>query len=94
LTWPTATPASSAKGGAADVIVWQSGTGRLLTRLIKVRTAGPLFLTDRRARVPLAAAGLDPPTSRPRPSYRQAAALFTSAPAGMSPRAQRGCSMT
>jgi integrase/recombinase XerC/integrase/recombinase XerD len=71
------------KGGAADIIVWQSGTARLLPRLIKGRTAGPLFLTDRRARVPPAAADLDPPTGRARLSYRQAAALFTSATASM-----------
>lgn len=39
------------KGGAADVIVWQSGTARLLPRLVKGRKSGPLFLTGRKARV-------------------------------------------
>jgi len=40
-------------------------------RLIKGRTAGPLFLTGRRARVPPAATDLDSPTGgRARLSYR------------------------
>jgi site-specific recombinase XerD len=69
------------KGGAADVIVWQSGTARLLPRLTKGRKSGPLFLTDRKARVALAAADLDPATGRARLSYRQAAGLFTAATA-------------
>jgi site-specific recombinase XerD len=69
------------KGGAADVIVWQSGTARLLPRLIKGRKTGPLFLTDRRARVQLAAADLDTASGRARLSYRQAAAMFTDATA-------------
>jgi len=67
------------KGGAADIIVWQSGTARLLPRLISGRTAGPLFLTGRQARVQLAAADVDTATGRARLSYRQSAALFTAA---------------
>ena len=47
------------KGGAIDVIVWQTGTARLLPRLLKGRTSGPLFVTERKARVQLAAADLD-----------------------------------
>jgi integrase len=39
------------KGGAIDIIVWQTGTARLLPRLLKGRKSGPVFLTDRRARV-------------------------------------------
>jgi hypothetical protein len=39
------------KGGAIDIIVWQTGTARLLPRLIKGRKSGPVFLTDRKARV-------------------------------------------
>ena len=39
------------KGGAVDVIVWQTGTARLLPRLIRGRKSGPLFLTDRRGAV-------------------------------------------
>lgn len=69
------------KGNAVDVIVWQTGTARLLPRLIGGRTKGPLFLTDRKARVHLAAADLDPDTGRARLSYRRAAELFTAATA-------------
>lgn len=47
------------KGGAADVIVWQTGTARLLPRLMAGRRAGPVFLTSRAARVPLAPTDLD-----------------------------------
>jgi integrase len=67
------------KGGAIDIIVWQTGTARLLPRLIKGRTSGPVFLTDRRARVPLAAADTDRATGRARLSYRRAAELFEAA---------------
>ncbi|MFE3261065.1 hypothetical protein ACFXPS_38875 [Nocardia sp. NPDC059091] len=38
------------KGGAREVIAWQTGTARLLPRLLAGRTSGPLFLTDRKAR--------------------------------------------
>src|SRR5437899_2505665 len=44
------------KGGAVDVIVWQTGTARLLPRLLKGRAAGPVFVTARKARVQLPAA--------------------------------------
>jgi integrase/recombinase XerC/integrase/recombinase XerD len=69
------------KGSASDVIYWQTGTARLLPRLIGKRTRGPLFLTDRKARVALAAADLDTTTGRARLSYRRAAELFESATA-------------
>ena len=48
------------KGGTVDVIVWQTGTARLLPRLIKSRKSGLLFLTDRRARVELPPCDIDP----------------------------------
>jgi integrase len=67
------------KGNAVDVIVWQTGTARLLPRLLKGRKKGPVFLTDRKARVPLAAADLDPATGRARLSYRRTAELFEQA---------------
>lgn len=62
------------KGGAIDIIVWQTGTARLL----KGHTTGPVFVTERKARVPLPAADLDE-HGRARLSYQQAAALFTKA---------------
>lgn len=64
------------KGGAIDVIAWQTGTAMLLPRLIGKRKAGPLFLTDRRARIALPPADLDPVTGRARLSYRRAAELL------------------
>jgi integrase len=41
------------KGGAADVIVWQTGTARLLSRLLKDRKSGLVFITERKVRVQL-----------------------------------------
>lgn len=45
-------------------------------RLLDGRQAGPLFLTERRARVELPPADLDPATGRARLSYRRAAESF------------------
>ena len=69
------------KGGAIDVIVWQTGTARLLPRLLKGRKSGPVFVTERRARVALPAADLDE-RGRARLSYQQAEALFAKASGG------------
>jgi integrase len=65
------------KGSAVDIIVWQSRTARLLPRLLDGRTKGPVFLTDRRARVALSAADVDPVSGRARLSYRRAEEIFT-----------------
>jgi integrase len=70
------------KGGAADTIVWQTGTARLLPRLLKGRKSGPVFLTERRARVALPPADLDPGSGRARLSYGQAEAVFKAASGG------------
>ncbi|RZU53298.1 integrase/recombinase XerC/integrase/recombinase XerD [Krasilnikovia cinnamomea] len=70
------------KGSAVDVIIWQTGTARLLPRLLRGRRRGPVFLTDRRARLPLAPTDLDPATGQARLSYRRAAELFTAAAGG------------
>jgi integrase len=70
------------KAGAVDVIVWQTATARLLPRLLKRRRTGPVFCTDRRARVQLPPGDLDPASGRARLSYRRAAELFTQATAG------------
>jgi integrase/recombinase XerC/integrase/recombinase XerD len=69
------------KGNAVDVIVWQTATARLLPRLLKGRTRGPVFVTDRRARVQLPPGDVDPSTGRARLSYRRAAELFEQATA-------------
>ncbi|WP_446222382.1 tyrosine-type recombinase/integrase [Nocardia sp. IBHARD005] len=64
------------KGGAREVIAWQTGTARLLPRMLAGRKTGPLFLTDRKARPSVAANDVDPSTGRARLSYRRAAELF------------------
>ena len=69
------------KGGAVDIIVWQTGTARLLPRLLKGRTSGPVFVTERKARVQLPVADLDD-LGRARLSYQQAEALFSEASEG------------
>ena len=53
------------KGGAIDVIVWQTGTARLLPRLLRGRKTGPVFVTERRARVQLPAVRPGPGRARP-----------------------------
>lgn len=66
------------KGGAIEFIHFQSGSARLLPRLIGGRSSGPLFLAERRpapARVP-AAVDVDPETGRARLSYRRAEEIF------------------
>lgn len=67
------------KGGAADVIVWRTATARVLPRLLAGRRAGPVFLTDRRARVELTPVDVDPESGRARLSYRRAAETFEQA---------------
>lgn len=64
------------KGGAADTITWRTATAHLLPRLLAGRTSGPVFLTDRRARVELPPHDLDPASARARLSYRRAAEVF------------------
>jgi integrase len=66
------------KGGDADWLHFQSGSARLLPRLIGDRRAGPIFLAERRpapARPP-AAVDLCPVTGRGRLSYERAEFLF------------------
>ena len=60
---------------------WQTGTARLLPRLIDGRGTGPLFLADRQpapARTP-ATADICPVTGRGRLSYQRAEYLFRQA---------------
>ncbi|WP_319018839.1 tyrosine-type recombinase/integrase [Microbispora sitophila] len=71
------------KGGTVDVVIWQTATARLLPRLLDGRRGGPVFLTDRRARVELPSGDLDPGSGRARLSYRRAAELFEAATAGL-----------
>jgi integrase len=66
------------KGGDLDWLHFQTGSARLLPKVIAGRARGPLFLADRApvpARAP-AAADRCPETGRARLSYRRAEALF------------------
>lgn len=77
------------KGGAIEYVHWATGTARLLPRLLTGRTAGPVFLADRRApasgrRAP-AAADICPATGRGRLSYPRAEHLFKTASATVDP---------
>jgi site-specific recombinase XerD len=80
------------KGGAIEYVHWQTGTARLLPRLLKGRASGPVFLADRRApasgaRAP-AAADIDPATGRSRLSYPRAEYLFKQATSQHDPHGQ------
>lgn len=70
------------KGGAQDVIIWQTETARLLPRYLGDRADGPLFLTGRRARVELPPGDIHRASGRARLSYRQAEAIFKEASGG------------
>jgi len=70
------------KGGAVDVIVWQTKTAMLLPRLLKGRKSGPVFLTDRRSRVELPPGDIDRASGKARLSYRRAAEIFEEATDG------------
>jgi integrase/recombinase XerD len=69
------------KGGDIDLLHFQTGSARLVPRLIGDRPRGPLFLTDRRPAPGRAPALVDacPSTGRARLSYRRAEELFCAA---------------
>ncbi|MFJ5886449.1 hypothetical protein [Kitasatospora cineracea] len=64
---------------------WRGGTARLLPLLVAGRTAGPLFLTGRRAPAGVPERDRCPLTGRGRLSYRRAAELFAAATAPLDP---------
>jgi integrase len=66
----------TSKGGAIEWIHWQTGTARLLARLVAGRAGGPVFLADRAPTGPVPVGDLDPVSGRARLSYRRAAHLF------------------
>jgi integrase len=72
------------KGGDTDWLHFQTGSARLLPRLLAGRARGPLFLADRLPVPARAPATLDrcPETGRARRSYRRAEALFREASGG------------
>ncbi|MEV4091298.1 tyrosine-type recombinase/integrase [Streptosporangium saharense] len=64
------------EGGATDWVHWRSGTAQLLPRLLRGRTQGPVFLTDRKAPARTPTTDVCTITGRGRLSYRRAAELF------------------
>jgi integrase len=70
------------KGGAGDVIVWQTGTARLLPRLLAGCRRGPVFLTNRAARPSVALVDVDP-AGKARISYRRADELLEAHTTGL-----------
>lgn len=82
----------TSKGGAIEYVHWATGTARVLPRLLRGRTSGPVFLAGRRApvsgsRAP-AEADVCPETGRGRLSYPRAEYLFKQATAAHDPHEQ------
>jgi len=79
----------TSKGGAIEYVHWATGTARLLPRLLRGRTSGPLFLAERRAPTSgprlTAAADICPETGRGRLSYPRTEYLFKQATATLDP---------
>lgn len=70
------------KGGHREVIVWASGTARLLPRYLGGRRRGPVFVTSRRPNVVPADVDRCPDTGLGRLSYQRAWKVFHDASAG------------
>jgi integrase len=84
------------KGGDRELLHFQSGSARLLPRLIGGHQRGPLFLADRPpvpSRAP-ATEDLCPETGRARLSYRRAEELFVVASGGRSLHDLRRAALT
>ena len=66
------------KGGRVEWIHWSTGTARLLPRLIRGRTKGPVFLSHRRLGATRGPGTKDlcPSTGRARLGYDRARTLF------------------
>ncbi|MGW2179373.1 hypothetical protein ACWCXX_15010 [Streptomyces sp. NPDC001732] len=78
-------PGRRTKESATAPLSWGPGTARLLPMLLAGRTAGPVFVTERRAPAGTAATDRCPVTGRGRLSYRRAAELFTAATGPLDP---------
>lgn len=78
-------PGRRTKASTAPPLRWGSNAARLLPMLLVGRTAGPVFVTDRRAPAATSATDRCPLTGRGRLSYRRAAELFTAATRPLDP---------
>jgi len=65
------------KGGHREIIVWASGTARLLPRYLNSRRRGPVFVTSRQPNVVPADRDRCPDTGLGRLSYQMAWKLFS-----------------
>jgi len=70
------------KGGHREVVVWASGTARLLPRYLGGRRRGPLFVTTRQPNVVPAEVDRCPDSGLGRLSYQMAWKLFSKASDG------------
>ena len=70
------------KGGHREVVIWASGTARLLPRYLAGRRRGPVFVTTRQPNVVPAAGDRCPDTGLGRLSYQMAWKLFSRASRG------------
>ena len=70
------------KGGHREVVVWASGTARLLPRYLAGRRRGPVFVTNRRPNVVPAGPDQCPDTGLGRLSYNRAWSAFKTASEG------------
>ena len=70
------------KGGHREVVVWASGTARLLPRYLHRRRRGPVFVTTRQPNVAPASSDRCPDTGLGRLSYQTAWKLFSKASGG------------
>jgi integrase/recombinase XerC/integrase/recombinase XerD len=71
------------KGGDHELVFFQSGSARLLPRLLAGRTRGPVLQTNRAAPPGTPAVGICPVTGHARLSYRRGAALFAERSGGL-----------
>lgn len=84
LDQPNRTARTIRKGGKPAVLVWGDDTARLLARLLRGRTSGPVFTTTPRALTGRGIAAADiAPTGHARLSYRRAAATFSARSGGL-----------
>ena len=70
------------KGGHREVVIWASGTARLLPRYLDGRRRGPVFVTTRQPNVVPADGDRCPDTGLGRLSYQMAWKLFSQASEG------------
>lgn len=82
------------KGGHREVIIWASGTARLLPRYLDGRRRGPVFVTKRQPNVVPADSDRCPDTGLGRLSYQMAWKLFSQASGGSTVHQLRHSALT